>query len=174
MKGGMVVTIRVSPKDCQSILDVIDKANIPHVGQSFPAMVSLALGSLLERARLDSVIPEPDEYQYLNRLQPYMKGSRSKKLAVAKTLTGMGANLQAPPLPASRPEPQAQVAGEHAPPSPTAPASAYSREELREAGQRLAELIAKREAIDDGADMLWQESDQAEYDKYYAIVYPDG
>lgn len=182
MKAGIVSSIRINPKDCQSILDVLDKAGVYTQGMSFASMVSLALGSLLEAARKDGIIPEPDPFQYLNRLQPYIKAKHARKLEVTKVLHNAGATLQAPPVTASLTEPQAEDAFASAVQLPTTGGGAgapsapeYSDEEIREASSRLTELLHKKDLVDAQAPgATWTDADTAEYVKVFNIVYPDG
>ena len=175
MKGGIVSTIRINPKDAQSVLDVLEKAGVRTQGMSFASMVALAMSSLLEAARQDNVIPEPDPFQYLNRLQPYIKAKHGRKLQVTSVLHNAGATLQAPPVSASVPESWPEDAAPRASPESAPPAQDVDPEVLREAANRLTELLHKRDAIDAGVPGLqWTDPDTEEYKKVFAIVYPDG
>lgn len=176
MKGGIVATIRINPEDCQSILDVMEKAGVTTRGMSFAAMASLAMASLLNAARQDKVIPTPDPYQYLNRLQPYIKAKHGRKLEITKVLHNAGATLVAPPVTASVEPLDPEAAPSAAVTSQTAPqAQGFSQEEVREASVRLTELLNKKDAVDSGVkDMVWTATDEEEFLKVYAIVYPDG
>lgn len=181
MKGGIVATIRVNPRDCQSVLDVLEKAGIPTKGMSFAAMTALAFQSLMEAARQSQAIPEPDEFQFLPRLQPYLRAKHGRKLEITKTVMGLGANLRPAPIAASGPEPVGEKAAgsgvsvENLPAAARAPsASPDDAEALRFASRRLTELLAKKDAIEDGADMIWQRSDEEEFQRCYSIVYPEG
>lgn len=174
MKGGIVTTIRINPKDAQSVLDVLEKAGVRTQGMSFAAMTALAVSSLLEAARQDNVIPEPDPFQYLNRLQPYIKAKHGRKLQVTQVLHNAGATLQAPPVSASLTDWEGEAAAQHAS-LKTAPQADVDPEVLREATNRLTELLAKKDAIDAGVPGLqWTDPDTEEFQKVFAIVYPDG
>ena len=179
MKAGIVTTIRVNPKDAQSVLDVMEKAGVRTANMSFAQMTALAFQSLLEAARQSGTLPEPDSFQYLNRLQPYIKAKHGMKLEVTKAIGSIGAKLEVPPIPASRPEPEGEAASPQVHPTPAPavvePAPVYDAEEIRWAGKRLTELLAKKDAVDDGvAGIIWSHSDEEEYLKCFAIVYPDG
>ena len=89
MKAGHVVSIRVNPRDCQSVLDLLDAAGIPRRALTFAQCVSLALGSSLETFRKDGTLPEVDEFEYLNRMQPYL-GRMAKRVRVANTIHSAG------------------------------------------------------------------------------------
>ena len=99
MKAGMVVRLRVNPKDCQSVLDLLDRVSIPHDNLSFSQCVSLALASLLETARTYKTLPEPDPFQYMNRMGKFYGRGRAmqgKRLAAANALGNIGEHFQAP------------------------------------------------------------------------------
>ncbi len=49
MRAGLAVTIRVNPKDCQSVLDVMEKLGINTTGQSFSQLVALTFSSLIRK-----------------------------------------------------------------------------------------------------------------------------
>jgi hypothetical protein len=176
MKGGIVATIRINPEDCQSVLDVMEKAGVTTRGMSFAAMASLAMSSLLNAARQDGIIPTPDPFQYLNRLQPYIKAKHGRKLAITEALHNEGARLKAPPITASLTDAEPEAAGPSAVSSQTAPqAQGYSTEEIREAAVRLTELLNLKDAADEGAPgVTWTAQNEEEFLKVYAIVYPDG
>lgn len=84
----MVVQIRINPQDCQSILDLMGILNVdPYDGRSFAICASLALSSLLGVMRRNKTIPEPDAFQYLNRMAPFLGGrNNGRKQAIAENL----------------------------------------------------------------------------------------
>lgn len=82
MKAGMVAQIRVNPKDCQSILDMMGVLGIdPYDGRSFAQCVSLALSSALHGMRTNRILPEVDPFQYLNRMGPFLQSRNNKRKA---------------------------------------------------------------------------------------------
>lgn len=84
-KGGMVARVRVSPKDCLGIMDLIDSMGIDPYQHSFSGCVSLALSSLIAVARKGGIIKaDEDGFQYLNRLEPFM-GQASTKVKRERT-----------------------------------------------------------------------------------------
>lgn len=167
MKAGMVVRLRVNPKDCQSILDLLDRVSIPHDNLSFSQCVSLALASLLETSRMHKTLPEPDAFQYMNRMQKfYGRGHamQGKRLAAAQTLGNIGESFQAPTVEPSRP------AVLETPPD-VAPATA---DEMRDR-RRFAELYSKKDMIESGhRGVLWTAEDEVEYNHLYKLIYPEG
>lgn len=175
MRAGLVVTIRVNPKDCQSILDLIDAVGFPRIGQSFSMLTGIALSSMLESFRTSGAIPEPDAFEYLNRMSQYIGQKRTaKKLQIAKAVHEVGSGFRAPLVPVrtdkdkegpthddsverARAEDEKLELPEHL--RPTA-------DQLR-AGSRLKELIFKKEYAADS----WSNEDQAEYVKLMRDVY---
>lgn len=170
MKAGHVVTIRINPRDCQSVLDVLDAAGVPRKALSFAQCVSLSLGSLLETARRNNLIPEPDEFEYLNRMSEYMTPDRRRKSArVADALHNLGGRLRSPALGGAEEGPSAaQVrAGDHRDAS-----EADDPAELAEAQKQLTQLLIKKEQAEDGGP--WSDEDERRFQHFYSVVYPDG
>jgi hypothetical protein len=125
----------------------------------------MALASLLETARISKVLPKPDPFEFLNRMQPFVDTSHHrKKLEVAKTITGMGATLHVPAV-QQRAEPEA---GPAAVAQVEVPVSA---EQMR-ARSRLTELLQKKDLV--GSGVIWSDSDEKEFQEVYAQVYPHG
>ena len=178
MKAGVVSSIRINPRDCQSVLDVLDAAGVRRESLSFAQCVSLALGSLLETARQTNLIPEPDEFQYLNRLSPYLGPQRQKKRTkIANALHDMGGKLRAPVVPG---EPQQSAASGWspvkaavAPAGGGAPPEAESSPELLAAQGALTRLIQKQDMAENDPT-LWTPEDDIAYARAYKIVYPNG
>lgn len=72
MIPGRVVRFRLMPKDCLSVLDVLDKAGISMNGKSFNTLSHLALSSMLETFRQSGMIDkEPDPFKFAERMFPY-------------------------------------------------------------------------------------------------------
>ena len=157
--------IRVNPEDCQSVLDLCQKAGIPTSGMSFAQCVSMALASLLETARISKMLPKPDPFEFLNRMQPFTDTSHHrKKLEVARTITGMGATLHVPAV-QQRAQPEAGAG--------TVAEAPVSAEQLR-ARSRLTELLQKKDIAEHNSDVIWSSGDEQEYKELYAEVYPHG
>lgn len=110
MKSGMVAQIRVNPSDCQSILDIMGVLGVdPYDGRSFAVCVSLALSSMIGMVKKAGVIGEPDSFQFLNRMAPFMnsKNNRAKYLASDQLYrqVSSGNSIPALEVPASRSHP---------------------------------------------------------------------
>lgn len=179
MKAGHVATIRVNPRDCQSVLDVLDAAGIPRQALSFAQCVSLALGCLLETSRHSGVIPEPDEFEYLNRLSHYVgRGKRSPKTRMAEAIQSIGPKLRAPVLDGQGAQ---EGSGEHHTADLGEMPQAAPRQqvdedspEYRAAQKSLTQLIIKKDQSEDDPSIPWTREDEAEYQRCYSIVYPNG
>jgi hypothetical protein len=167
VRPGVVSTIRVNPKDCMSIIDVIALTGIDTTGMSFAAMTSLALSSLLETARQNGQVPTRDGFEFNEMMLPWASGIRSKrKLEITEAIGNLGSKIHAPPI-VSRLALSAMMKPAEAVSSQVSPS------ELRQAQVRLTELLQKQD-LADGGKVVWMEQDQKEYDQLYEIVYPEG
>ena len=63
-RSGNVVTIRVAPKDCMSIVDVVKASGIHTGGMSFSMLVSLALSSSMQTFRDQGIVPDREGWEY--------------------------------------------------------------------------------------------------------------
>lgn len=169
MKAGLVTSIRVNPKDCMSIIDVLNAGGVNFDGMSFASMTSLALSSLLETSRKAGLIPTRDGFEYLTMMQPYISKQNGRKLAITAAMSGLGGAIKAPVV-------ERQVIATPEPDHQPAPVSdTIITAEIRTARRRLTELLAKKDMVDGGShDVTWSASDEQEYKEVYAIVYPEG
>lgn len=181
MRAGKVVRIRVNPEDCQSVLDLCERVGIPTSGMSYAQCVSVALASLLETARAQKILPKPDPFQFLNRMQPFVDTSHHrKKLEVARTIGELGATFHAPAVPRSASglaapgagRPSAWPAGAEGPAHSASPAP-VSADQLRDRS-RLTELLQKKDMASPGSGVLWSAQDEEEFQELYQRVYPEG
>lgn len=85
MKGGMVVRIRVAPKDCMSLVDTAQALGIQPTQYSMSALTSLVLSSLLEVQRKAGTVPTRSGFEYLSMMEPYTnrKGVTRQKMTDA-------------------------------------------------------------------------------------------
>lgn len=93
-KEGVVVSIRISPQDCISTLDAMDKTGCRTPGMTFPAMVSFVFTALLEEAKQRGAIPEPDMFQFMERMNMYLGSAQTRRAVGAGALRG---SSQMPP-----------------------------------------------------------------------------
>jgi hypothetical protein len=184
-KPGEVVSIRVNPTDIMSVIDLCDSIGVDKNKFSFPAMVSLALSSMLQAMREQKIIPERDGFEY-NDITSGVLGSGQNKVKRAATtaILHAGSNFRVKPPPAaafvrdSRSLETFQngttlTERSEAGPSPAeAGSSDVISTEQRLARRRLSELVAKQDMIESGAPgLVWSASDQREYDELYKEVY---
>lgn len=106
MKAGRVVTLRVNPRDCMSVVAVLEKLEINTPGMSFAQAVSLALSSALEAFRQNNVLPKEDTFNFnkvMDRFPPenpkYRQGIRARKLEVTEAIGLRGAPSLIPETP---------------------------------------------------------------------------
>lgn len=88
MKPGRTANIRISPKDCMSCIDVVQKTGVNLQGASFTIIVSAALSSLLESMRQNGIIPTRDGFEYAQMMGSYPKqgkANHARALAITKT-----------------------------------------------------------------------------------------
>lgn len=137
MLGGQVVRIRLSPTDCISLVDIADKIGIPKAQYiSFAQICKLAISSTLRSLRENGVIPTRSGFEYtevMSRFVEFADDARAKKLDTTRLIEELGPKVA---------------------PAPLVPKSLA----VREAEQRKAELIARR---DNGIE--WQEDEVQEF-----------
>lgn len=176
LKAGLVISLRINPKDCMSVVDVLAKTGTVIPGMSFSAMTALALSSLLETMRQQGKIPTRDGFEFSEMMAPYLSGKHARKVATAKALEGLGSDFSAPVLPRHEAgqltPPPHQLSNPHLQPAPAQPQQDLAH---RQAARRLTELLQKKDLAEDGqGGVVWSAADQAEYDECYAAVYPEG
>lgn len=104
MKGGRVARIRLNPKDCMSIVDVLNRLDLHPSGMSFSQGVSIVLSSLLESLRQNNVIPrrEFEFNEFMAMFPPDRLIDRGRKVDITNSM--WGERLQVPPLVPETPE----------------------------------------------------------------------
>ncbi len=202
MRPGLVVTIRINPSDCMSVLDVVRAAGLDLDGASFASLTSLALGSLLETMRRDKIIPTRTGFEYMEMMAGYHGSQRTKKkVAVANAIHTVGSDIATPALEPRtnrfshvhllsavqhvRPLSQDNAELSYPPVEPAVssfaetarqqPVEAPQHEELAKARERLTRLCEKRDMCEDLRNgMSWTGEDESEYNRLCRIVYPEG
>jgi hypothetical protein len=156
---GNVVTLRINPKTCMSVVDVLTTAEIKMEGMSFAMMVSLALDSTMQTLRDAKLIPEREGWEYLQLVGPHVGQTDAKKLQVTNTLKALGSELHVKGISVPAEEPSKG----YVEPELTA--------EQRRIWSRLGELEAKKELAEtEDSGVVWQNSDQQEYDQLNRLV----
>lgn len=173
MRAGVVVRIRVNPKDCQSVIDLMEKIGIRTAGMSYASCVSLALSSLMEAARSQQILPEPDPFQYLNRMEKFqvMSPNQVRKLEITNGISSLGSTFKAPTYEAAV-VPLRQEEAVQRTPVGTALAEQAGMT-FREAQVELTELCAKKDLSEDG-QYMWTPALEERFQLCYKIVYPEG
>lgn len=87
-RPGRVVQIRVTPRDCLSVIDVWDKLGVKIEGASFSQLVSTALASALESFRKNGIIPDRDGTEYSRMMErfPDIKAARARALSINEVM----------------------------------------------------------------------------------------
>lgn len=84
-KAGMVIRLRVSPKDCMSVVDAGQMLGLRSDQYSMSALTSLVLSSLLEVQRRSGTIPVRSGFEYSRMMEPFQdrKGALRQKMTAA-------------------------------------------------------------------------------------------
>lgn len=164
LKAGVVTSLRINPKDCMSIVDVLDKTGLLKAGMSFSSMAALTLSVLLETMRERGDIPTRDGFEFSEMVGPYLNGNQSRKVAINKAVESIGSDFSAPALPQRSP---AKIIAKMA----AAPV-VFTPPDV-DAADKLTNLIQKKEMAETGA-FTWTQQDQQNFDHYYQLVYPHG
>lgn len=170
LRPGNVVTIRINPTDCMSVVDVVKQAGVLTPGMSFASMVSLSLSSVMQTLRDQGIIPERDGFEYLEIVGPYISKQDARKIEISKTLASAGSRIKVSGL--SQPKHEAGPTHHEEPQAPAEIKPVSTEQRL--AGRRLTELLQKRDLAEHGTDVIWSSADQKEYDELYKVVYPEG
>ncbi len=102
MKIGRVARIRVNPKDCMAVVDVLKKLDIVPRGMSFSQGVSVVLSSALESFRQSGLIPIRDGFEFSQLLEvfpPDRPADRARKLEITEIMSAHKAPALIPETP---------------------------------------------------------------------------
>lgn len=157
MRAGKVVNVRINPKDCMGVIDVVKKAGVYVPGMSFSQMVSLALSGMMQTLRDNEIIPDREGWEYLEMMGPYLTKQNGRKLEVTKVINSIGSALHVRGL-----SPPAQAVG--------APAQveSYTYHNPVVLSDEQVELIEKLNKKMETEPLTPQE--QAEYNKIAALI----
>lgn len=163
LKSGHVISLRVNPTDCMSVVDVVRKAGVYTPGMSFSMMVSLALSSVLQTLRDCEVIPERDGYEFNELMGPHLGKQNKRKYEVTQTIKSIGSDLHVRGLSKPRQEIPQESRGEYIEPELTA--------EQRRIWSRLGELQAKMDlAEQEGSGVVFSAGDMQEFNHLNTLV----
>ncbi len=164
MRPGMVVRIRVNPRDSASVVDIARNLGIydsPNI--SYSALVSSALASLLDAAREVGMIPDRDGFDYEEAMGKFLVNTARRgkqQLSYVESVHRQGSEYQPPklrpgsgwdnPKPMGTPSPVA--AKKPQPPKPEVwdphgdvPLSQYKHHSEWTAEEKAAELARQKE-----------------------------
>lgn len=99
MKAGRVVTIRLNPRDCMAVVDLVQQLGAPIERMSFGSVVSLALTSALQTLRSAKMLPERDGFEYSEIMAGFQTHFGFRKEGVARQLSmdrNAAAGVEAP------------------------------------------------------------------------------
>lgn len=169
LMAGIVARIRVNPKDSQSILDLLDSLGIQRHTMSFSGCVSMALASLLETARVQKLLPEPDPFQYINRLGGYVGNGNAQQAVRQQAATQMGRlgeRFIAPTLAGGARPAEGAGVGRGAEEVDNSAENEYAK-------SRLSQLVTEKDMAENGVGN-WPLDKEQEFQLLYKIVYPHG
>lgn len=102
---GRVVSIRVNPRDCMSVIDVTEAVKMRFPGISFSQVVSIALSSALESLRKAKAIPTREGFEFYDMMKSFpSKGGRARALDISETIALAGPDAQVPAVIHDSPE----------------------------------------------------------------------
>jgi hypothetical protein len=104
-RPGLVVTLRINPRDAMSIIDVLKRLEISSVNISFAQATKIALSSALESFRQTGLIPDRTGFEYSDMIAPFLKPSLVDRGSMLKTTELLASpDFGAPPLVEEPPE----------------------------------------------------------------------
>ena len=193
MQPGVVVRVRINPSTCISVLDTLQAVGIKVEEKTFSTCVSAALNILVETAKQSGVLPEVDPYAFNERMRNHTGDAAPDRRKLPKGNIGHVNPLIFPektpdlghPRWAKEDKKVKPITVEAAPTAEmqldskgvplefsTDPEVVIAR---KEAGKKLTDLLKRKDDADNGVGGIhWSDSDQDEYDRVYAVAYPNG
>lgn len=104
VKQGRVVEVRVSPKDCMSAIDIVQRLGVYTQGMSFASVVRIAMSSAFQLLRENGTVPDRDGFEFSQMMQPFA-GQHAQRVALGQRLAQQIQEreaLDAPGVPALR------------------------------------------------------------------------
>ena len=146
MRPGRVAQIRLNPKDCMTVVDIVNQAGGIKPSMSFAQAVSLALGCAFETFRKKGVVPDRDGFEFNDMMQPFpdtTRGRRAEQYCIAQKWDQQGSGLVRPTIDVPSPSPDM---GSEPAPMTEAQLLHHPNHEVRTTYIRLKELTFKRSA----------------------------
>jgi hypothetical protein len=154
-KSGKVVSIRISPLDCLSIIDICKKAGIIEADATFPGLTSQALKMMIHAYKTMGMIPVRDGFEWNEMMEPFDEDIKARSNKAERKAHVLIPESLMQSIPAERqrlPPDGIQVVPE-------------ANKELKEELIRLAD---RRETL--GFDHPnWTAAEQRRYDELYAM-----
>lgn len=143
MKAGRVVRLRISPKDCMSVDDIVRKVHMFTPGMSFSQAASITLAALIETFRKQGHVPIRDGFEFTEMMNAYPKDQYAKRrqIDITRTIDQAGSEIEMPVMPGM--------------------IDVESSPQVKRLYMKLQELAAKRDADPEN----WSEAEQVEYKK---------
>jgi hypothetical protein len=98
-RAGRVVQIRLNPKDCMAIVDIIQQAKMFTPGMSFSQAVIIAFACMAETFRKNGLVPEREGFEYSEMMREFpdtVRGRGAIQYQIGKGMRLMGANYTFP------------------------------------------------------------------------------
>lgn len=186
MVPGVVVRIRVNPSTCMSVLDALEAVGVKVEDKSFATCVSAALNVLVATAKQSGVLPEPDPFQFSERMKYHTGDVAPDRRKLPKHNAGQMNPLIFPKdtvpdlgvpkwLRANSPAPTpaaAAVEVEEEWIDPMIPTDPLLLMEYRAACQRLTAAQQKKDLAEQGTEgVVWSAKDEADFQRDQKLVY---
>ncbi len=193
MQPGVVVRVRINPSTCISVLDTLKAVGIKVEEKTFSTCVSAALNILVETAKSSGVLPAVDPYTFNERMRDHTGEAAPDRRKLPKGNVGHINPLIFQEKSPDLGHPKWAREDKKAKPTVVVPAQTaevkvdargvpleYSTEPevviaRKEAGKKLTDLMRRRADADNGVGGIhWSDADQEEYDRVFAVAYPNG
>lgn len=179
MLPGVVVRIRVNPTTCISVLDTLHAVGIKTDKMSFATCVSTALNVLVETAKGSGVLPEPDPYEFNERMKYHHGEEAPDRRKLPKSKVGVlnpqifaeyTPDLGTPKWLKGKPTAPVKPAVEWI--DPAIPTNPEKLVEYKEAIKRLTTAQQKKDLAEQGTEgVLWSDRDESDFQRDIKIVY---
>jgi len=161
MKPGIVVNIRVNPRDCMTVADLASRDKLAVEGMSFSSAVSLVFSALCQAAREMGAAPERSGFEFSEMMKMFSGTDRQRKLDITNAVTNAGSEFKVRAINMPLGSAIKRFNEGTAKPART-PAQLKAEAKMRE-------LFAQREAAPDS----WNEASERELERTIAIAAGD-
>ncbi len=95
---GHIARIRLSPKDCMSVVDTLDHLGIATANLSFATAVKLVMSAALESFRQQGIIKERSGFEYSEVMAPFLHNSTPHTVKLVSSALVTGEHVQIKPV----------------------------------------------------------------------------